>query len=133
MERTHIMYKVGDYFKRTDGHFFGLTFHIVGAVKASPSGPCFLASVKYGWSFTGEAVQVKDAHHITEEEFAQMTRGHKFEPAKDIRIMLLQAAKDTLAALEDRYDGAADSRMSWMVGPIECLRSAIQAAEGRKP
>jgi hypothetical protein len=69
--------KVGSRFDSVNPGFSGSKcFMIVGAAKASPKGECFLASTKYGWSYTGKTVPVENCHNITDEEFSQMVGGH---------------------------------------------------------
>lgn len=56
----------------------------------------------------------------------------------DVNAQLLAAADLAYEALEDRYDGAPDSRCGWMVEPLESLKNAIdevraQAADDAQP
>ena len=76
------MIKVGDRFTRIDPTGKKNMYQIVGAAKGSPDGPCFLASIEYGWSYTGETVRVKDTHHITLDEFKEMSGGQTFVKAE---------------------------------------------------
>lgn len=76
--------RVGDRFSLVDG-VSGKVFHIVGACKASPSGLCCLASLEYGWSYTGKMVHVGNAHNITAEEFKEMAGSHQFIKIADHR------------------------------------------------
>ncbi len=71
--------RVGDRFKRSASP--GLpegVYQIVGAVKGNPSGPCCMASLTYGWSYTGEMIRVGNCHNITANELLSMTSGHVF-------------------------------------------------------
>ena len=66
-------YHVGSRFKNKDN---GMKYHIVGAMNVSPDGLCCLASLKFGWSYTGEMYPVKNCHEITQVELDKMMGGH---------------------------------------------------------
>jgi hypothetical protein len=68
-----MLVKVGTRFQSIKS---GKKFHIVGAAKGSASGLACLASIEFGWSYTGEMHQIKDLHSITEEEMKTLMGNH---------------------------------------------------------
>jgi hypothetical protein len=68
-----MIYYVGSRFKNK---IDGKKYHIVGAINGSPDGLCCLASMKFGWSYTGEMYPVKNCHEITQDEIDKMMGGH---------------------------------------------------------
>lgn len=83
------MYKVGSTFRRKpdpENNIPGGLYIIVGGLAGVSSGHAFLASMAYGWNYTGKMVKVKNFHDILESEFEEMTGGHIdwFEPVANI-------------------------------------------------
>lgn len=56
--------------------FDGKPFIITGGVDGQSSGPAHLASLLYGWNYTGKQVMIKNYHNITIDELKELTGGH---------------------------------------------------------
>lgn len=79
-EKKQKTYKVGSLFKRTASQHNNLFnyYILVGShhKKGSKSGYVCLASLKFGWSYTGSHVWVDDLHNITEQELDFIMSNH---------------------------------------------------------
>lgn len=82
---ARIKIRVGDHFQLANKSLSDTVYHLVGACKASPKGPCCLASLEYGWSYTGKMVVVENTHDISLAEFEEITEGHEFVRLDDHR------------------------------------------------
>lgn len=68
----------------------------------------------------------------------EVASGQCIQPRRKADARLIAAAPDMLsvlkalhAELSDRYDGAPDSGLDWMVRHLDALEKAIAKAEGR--